>query len=361
MTKSILKVVVVCCVIGSLLGGCNVTGPNAIRNGRLTYNKAIAETNNQQMLMVLIQNRYAEQANLLAVASVTANVSVTTGASIQFGFGDTSNYTGNLVPFGATAVYEENPTISYLPVGGQQYLQKITSPVPVAAFAQLTSTLADPTYVYNVLLSSVNGIYNPDFMFSSIEPDPRFNRIVEIMVELTHLHRLHWVEDSQDNGKFSIVINDYSPTYDAEVDELLSQLGLAVPKDRSQAVVMPVSLALSGRQSGAIGITTRSVLRMMEILSAAIELPPEDARNGTTTAYPPLGPIGEKLSIHYGKVKPDHAAIAVQYRDGWFFIDNRDQATKQFFRLLELLWSVSIAESSAGAYAAPVLTVPVSR
>ncbi len=360
MKKSILQLLTVYCVIASLLGGCNVTGPNAIRNGRLTYNKAIAETNNQQMLMVLIQNRYVDQANLLAVASVTANVSVTTGASIQLGFGDTSNYTGNLVPFGATAVYEENPTISYVPVGGQQYLQKITSPVPVAAFAQLTSTLADPTYVYNVLLSSVNGIYNPDFMYSSVEPDPRFNRIVKIMVELTRLHRLHWVEDSQLDGKFSIVINDYSPTYDAEVEELLSLLGLAVPREPSRSVVIPVSLALSGQESGAIGITTRSVLRMMEILSAAIELPSEDASNGTTRAYPPLGPLGEKLLIHYSKTRPDHAVIAVQYRDGWFYIDERDQATKQFFRLLELLWSVSIAESTAGA-AAPVLTVPVSR
>lgn len=360
MRKSILQVLVVHCVIGGLLSACNVTGPNAIRSGRLSYNKAIAETNNQQMLMVLIQNRYVDQANLLAVASVTANVSVTTGAAIQLGFGDTANYTGNLVPFGANAVYEENPTISYVPVGGQQYLHKITSPVPVAAFAQLTSTLADPTYVYNALLSSVNGIYNPDFKFSTADPDPRFNRIVEIMVELTRMHRLHWVEDPQLNGKFSIVINDYSPTYDAEVDELLSLLGLAVPMDRLQTVVMPVSLALSERQSGAIGITTRSVLRMMEILSAAIEIPAEDTRNGTVTDYPSLGLPGEKLLIHYSKARPDHAAIAVQYRDGWFYIDERDQATKQFFRLLELLWSVSIAESTAGAVA-PVLTVPVSR
>jgi hypothetical protein len=118
------------------------------------------------------------------------------------------------------------------------------------------------------------------------------------------MHRLHWVENPQLNGKFSIVINDYSPTYDAEVDELLSLLGLAVPMDRLQTVVMPVSLALSERQSGAIGITTRSVLRMMEILSAAIEIPAEDTRNGTVTDYPSLGPPGEKLLIHYSKARP---------------------------------------------------------
>jgi hypothetical protein len=91
------------CVVGSLLAGCNTTGPNAIRSGRLTYNEAIAETNHQQMLMVLIHNRYAEESSLLAVASVTANVRVTTGAAIQLGFGDVEDYSGNLVPFRAKA------------------------------------------------------------------------------------------------------------------------------------------------------------------------------------------------------------------------------------------------------------------
>ncbi|MEA3292375.1 MAG: hypothetical protein U9Q71_08780 [Pseudomonadota bacterium] len=51
----------------------------------------------------------------------------------------------------------------------------------------------------------------------------------------------------------------------------------------------------------------------------------------------------------------------MQYRDGWFSIDDRDQATKQFFKLMVTLWSVTIAESTPKGAAAPVLTVPVSR
>jgi len=361
MRKDTFRNLAVCYVAASLLVGCNVTGPNAIHSGRLTYNEAISETNNQQMLMVIIHNRYAEESNLLTVASVTANVRVRTSAAVQLGFGDTANYAGNLVPFSANAVYEENPTISYVPVGGQQYLHQLTSPVPMAAFAQLTATLVDPTPVYNALVSSVNGIYNPDFLFTSVEPDPRFNRFVAIMAKLTRMHRLHWIEDPSNTGKFSVVIDHYAPTYAAEVEELLRLLGLPVPKDPSQAVVLPTSLALYGSESGAIGITTRSVLRLMEILSAAVELPPEDEHNGTTTDYPPLGPIGTELLIHHAKAKPDRAAVAVQYRDGWFYIDDQDHATKQFFRLLGLLWSVSIEESTDKASAAPVLTVPVSR
>ncbi|MGB5774986.1 MAG: hypothetical protein WBP89_10015, partial [Sedimenticolaceae bacterium] len=51
--------------LGSLLVGCAVVGPAAISSGRLAYNEAITTTDNQQMLMVLIQNRYGERGHLL--------------------------------------------------------------------------------------------------------------------------------------------------------------------------------------------------------------------------------------------------------------------------------------------------------
>jgi len=355
------RTAVAVCVLGSLLAGCSVTGPSAIRSGRIAYNEAITETNNQQMLMAIINNRYVERGSLLAVASVTANVRVATEAAVQLGFGNTDNYSGNLVPFGASAIYEENPTISYTPVAGQQYLQQLTSPVPLTALAQLTGTLADPAPIYSMLVSSVNGIYNPDFLFSSDEFDPRFSRFVTIMTELTQMHRLHWLEDQKHTGKLSIVIEHYSPQYTARVNELLDLLGLPASKDPSQAVVLPVSLALDGRASGGVGITTRSVLRLTEILSAAVEVPEQDQANGSTTDYPPAGMLGKGLRIRYAKTRPERTAVAVQYRDGWFYIDDNDLATKGFFRLLGALWSVTMAESAAKGSAAPVLTVPVTR
>lgn len=349
------------CVVGSLLAACTAVGPSAIRSGRLAYNEAITETNNQQMLMVIIHNRYLEQGSLLAVASVTANVRVATEAGVQLGFGNNDNYSGNLVPFSASSIYEENPTISYTPVAGQQYLHQLTSPVPLATLAQLTGTLAEPAPIYTALVSSVNGIYNPDFLFSSTEPDPRFSRFITIMTELTQMHRLHWIEDLQHAGKFSIIIDHYAPTYTDRVDELLGLLGLPATKKHSPPVVLPVSLALDGRGTDGIGMTTRSVLRMVEILSAAVELPEQDQDNGSTVNYPPPGMLGKELRIRYSKAKPDRAAVAARHRDGWFYIDDSDQATKGFFRLLGALWSVTMAESAAKGAAAPVLTVPVSR
>jgi len=349
------------CLLVGLLTGCTAIGPSAIRSGRLTYNEAISRTNNQQMLMVVIHNRYNEPASLLAVASVTANVRVSTGTAVQLGFGDKDNYVGNLVPFTAHAIYEENPTISYTPVAGQKYMSQLMSPLPIHDFAQLARAVTDPAPIYAALVSSVNDIYNPDFLFSPAEPDPRFHRLVAILSELTRAHRLHWVGDPQHPGSFSVIIDHYAPAYAAEVDELARLLDLPAAGHRSPRLVLPVNLDQDGRTTEGISIGTRSVFRLVEILSAAVEVPEQDQGNGAATDYPAPGAIGRQLRIRHAKTRPEHATVAVQYRDGWFYIDDTDQTTKRFFRLLGTLWSVAVAESAARSSAAPILTLPASR
>lgn len=358
---SLYSFTMLACLLGSLVAGCTTVGPSAINSGRLSYNEAIAQTNNQQMLMAVLKNRYEETGNLLAVASVTANVRVTSSTGIQLGFGDAADYAGNLVPFGAGVVYEENPTISYIPVAGAHYTRQIFSPVPISVLAQLGGTLADASYIYKVLIASINGIQNPDFLFPPLELDPQFSRILTIMAKLTQAHCLHWIEDARHAGSYSIVIVNYTPVYTDEVNELLKLLGLPKLSQRGTEVILPVVLALDGRDSKGIGITTRSVADLMEILSAAIKVPKEDVINGVAAVYPPPGLAGKGLRIDYSKARPEHVTVAVPYRNGWFYIDETDQTTKRYFRLMSALWSVSIAESAANGTARPVLTVPVSR
>lgn len=269
------------------------------------------------MLLAVVRNRYGANSNLLAVASGTASVSVTTSSGIQLGFGDDDSYAGNPVPLGVGAVYEENPTISYVPVGGARYAEQLLSPIPLSVVARLTATLADPTYIYGALIASANGIQNPDFLFFPTDPGTRFNRFALIMTRLTQAQRLHWIEDPRHTGQFSIVIDRYAPAHTDDVAELLNLLGLTAPGDRSTQIVLPVSLALHGRESDAVGITTRSVVDLMEMLSAAVDLPQADQRTGVAVTYPPAGPAGSDLRVRYSTTKPERAAVAVQYRGGW--------------------------------------------
>jgi len=83
--------------------------------------------------------------------------------------------------------------------------------------------------------------------------------------------------------------------------------------------------------------------------------------NHLSQLYLPPGMVGIQLGIRYSSTEPGHASVAVKYRDAWFYIDEKDQATRLFFRLLTMLMSINIAESTGRASAAPVLTVPVTR
>jgi len=355
-----LRQITAASLLAWLATACSVVGPTAISSGRLAYNDAITETDNQQMLNVLVRKRYGERGHLLTVASVTANVSVTTSAGVQAGFGNTSNYRGNLVPFTGGVVYEENPTISYIPVTGEKYLRQLTSPISLALLTQISRTVTDPTPPLLALVSEINGLYNPDFKLTPEDDDPRFDKVIGLIAELTRAHRLHWVQDSDRKEEFSLVIDQSQPRHAALVKELLIDLGLPPARYTAARVVIPVSLALNASEVGGIGITTRSVWDLVEILSAGIEVPAGDLEKGVATAAPPPGRVGRLLRVAYSRDKPDHAYIAIEYRDGWFYIDDRDMTTKAYFNLLGGLWSMTMA-NAAGGVAAPVLTVPVSR
>ena len=126
-------------------------------------------------------------------------------------------------------------------------------------------------------------------------------------------------------------------------------------------MVIPISLALSGSGDRGIDISTRSVWDMVEILAARVEVPEADQRDGIAVQVPRPGRTGQSLHIRYTREEPENAYVAVEYRDGWFYIDERDMRTKRYFKLLGALWSMVMSNAAGQGAAAPVLTLGVSR
>ncbi len=347
-------------MLSGVLTSCTLVGPATVQSGRLAYNESIVETNSQQMLLLVLRDRYGERGNLLALNSVTANVSVTTNVSTQLGFGDSSDYLGNLVPFGAGVIYEENPTISYSPVGGEKYADRLMSPLPLRELMLFASSLADPASVYVTFISRINDIQNPSFLHDPNSVDPRFSKLVELLSRLHKAQRLHWTNNSQNGGRYSIVIDHYWPDYSADVGEIFELLSLSAPPTFASRVEIPVSLGPDDALEDGVSISTRSIYNLLEILAAAIDVPEEDQVSGAALTFPPPGLVGQKLRVRRSSAAPETASTAVEYRDAWYYIDDTNQSTKLFFRLVTTLMSVSIADSTTNG-ATPLLTVPVSN
>jgi hypothetical protein len=341
--------------------GCSTVGPNAIQNGRGVYASSLSRTDDEQLLTGIVAFRYAETHTQLVVTSITSNIRVTTSAGVDIGIGPEENYAGNLVPFSGGVVYEENPTITYSPLQGSEYLDVLLSPVPLETTVRLLRATESPGGVLTVLVREINGVRNPDFVYeASREADDRFARLAELFNRLHRRDEIDFALDKKGENIVLVVRAAESPPGD-DVQEFLSLLGAPAMRDDEVIRGLPVRLSLTPPRPNEIVISTRSSHDLFEILAAAVEIPEEHREAGIVEEYPPLGPVGSRIAVRSSRNRPKNASIAVAYRGYWFFIDESDLGSKKMFRLLRVLWNGSIAGASGGRQAAPVLTVPVSR
>lgn len=340
-----------------LLASCNHTGPTAIRNGRLAYNEAILATDNQQMLLAVIKERYTERSELLMVSSITANIRMTASAGVELGFGDSSDVAGNLTPLSGRVIYEENPIISYSPVNGQLYTNKLLGRTSLENLALLSSSAQDPSSIFEILVSRVNSISNPNGREKTV--DVRFEHFASRLSALVKSRQVYWARSPDREDQLLLVIARDSGNREA-VQELMDLLELTIDPGRNGALIIPVDAGQSARAGDGISFVTRSIYDMVRTLAAAIEVPEIDMRNGVVENYPESVSKAERFHVRWSEKRPDHAIVDVPYRDGWFYIDERDQATKYYFRVLTVVWSAAIADSTL-ANPAPILTVPVGR
>ena len=190
---------------------------------------------------MIVRMRYQEPAGLLAVASVTANVRVQTNVGADFGYSPEDHFSGNLVPLSVDALYEDNPTISYTPVQGQEFLRQAFSPLPLDLVVLLLNVLGDSPAAMTLLVKEINGVENPDMLGEGTTPvDPRFGRIVELMASLHRLGRLLWIEKGGSPPGFALVLRSEDDATSATIPGLTQLLGISDPLPSRGLTTLPI-------------------------------------------------------------------------------------------------------------------------
>jgi len=339
----------------ALVSGCSSwLEPDIIRSGRPAYNSAILATGDEQLLQNIVRTRFFDSVGFLAVTSVTANVSVTASATVQAGIGPTSNYAGNLVPFSGTLSKEQNPTISYVPLAGDDLLRHLGAETTMERTFLMLNSAATPEQVWNMIVRRINNLRNPDFPDPPLlAVDPGFEQVVATASLLQRRGVLSWVQLAGNQSGYGLVIHSYSPANTREVERLLALLGVKAPVLAGDDIVIPVQLSVGSPTPGSIAIETRSLFDMMRIAGATIDLAPDTSG----AARPPApGPAARRLRIRTGSAPPADARVATQYRGRWYYIEDDDEPSKQWFTVLQLL----AGAPAGGSSAAPVLTIPVA-
>lgn len=346
----------------ALLGGCTQFGPDLVKAGRNEYNVAIAQTDDEQMVLNLVRLRYADNPMWLDVGSVTTQFNVTQGASTGVFLDPDPNRYGWRAS--ADVRYSETPTISYTPVTGEQYVRNLLAPMSFKTFMLMANSGWSIERLLRLTASRMNGLENaPEAEGPTPKDAPRyaqFIRAAKLLRELQKRDVLRFrYRDPGERTKPAMFIKPEALDW-TQTREFRKLLGLEIKKRRYDLHILADKAS-----PDSIGIELRSLAEMANFLSASVEVPARDEEAGRVTVT--RDPKGQRFDwsrvmvglfrIRSQPEQPTDAVVAVQYRGAWFYVDDRDMDSKYTFRLLDQISSILAGEIEKGP--APVLTLPV--
>lgn len=335
--------------------GCTVVGPQSITSGRGAYTEVVNRTQDEQTLNMLVRLRYDETFGMMSVASITANLRFRTEAVTNIGIGDSDNYAGNLVPLSAGVAYEENPTISYVPLSGEDITRRMFSPVSPNEWLLLQTGARHPGAVFSLAVRRINGLRNP--LLDEEPASPEFSRFLELYDQLRLTGVLDIVADPDSNPipEYFWDIHDYEEEQGDGVRELLGLIGIEANFDGSP-ILLPLRIAV-GSSTSAVHVQTRSALDVLRVFGAGIEIPPAHLEAGIVEPQVTTGM--RFITIHSSENPPENATVRIRFRDHWFYIDATDASSKRAFLFLQTFIGMRLADPGT-IQKAPVITIPVS-
>jgi hypothetical protein len=341
------------------LSGCSGLGPSTLKGNRYNYNTTIQRSNDQQLLLNLVRLKYRDTPYFLEVNSVAAQFKFRANGGAD---ATLQNGVKGLFGFSAGASVEETPTVSYSPLQGEQFIQRFLSHIPLQNIFLLTRSGWSFERILRVCLERVGSLKNAP---TASGPTPEIAPAYEDFVEAANLIRKLQLKDAHTlylgaSGNIPELIFQFEKA-EPELEGLNALLGL--PSANLRFVLTPHP---SSGNPQHIRVETRSLLGMMYYLSHAVEAPEEDQTGGkvTLTRHASGKPFdwadvtGDILKIHSQSTRPAQAAMAVYYRDSWFYIDDSDLQSKSTFSLLAQIFSL---QSGNAKDKGPLLTLPLGN
>jgi hypothetical protein len=359
--RALLALSIVC---GS---GCHSMGPRTIEGARFDYNDAIIRSFDHQMLLNLVRLRYQDSIFFLDLSSVVASYRRDVNASIA--------PNGTVAPtpgfgWGASTggSYGETPTISYVPLQGEDFAKRLLAPIQPSAILLLSRSGWGFERLFLCTVQQLNELLNGSAI-GGVAPKQvrhytRFQRVARLLRELQEdgFIQLNTLAETQGSVALTAGPIPMDEAAEAKAAEIRDLLKLSGAKGADGAI--PVEAPSFPRSPAQVELTGRSFLGVMTFLAQHIDVPESHVRAGLVRMT--LGPDGKPFDwnelsqglfhVHSGTSEPASAYLKVEYRDHWFWIDDTDLDAKGTYTLLAQLFSLQAA--TGRIQGAPVLTIP---
>jgi hypothetical protein len=352
--------VVLSCVAALFAGGCTGLGPKTIPQDRYQYSGAIADSWKRQTLLNIVKLRYLDPPIFVDVGQIVAGYSLETSANVGGQISSEAAIQGNSLLLGGAARFTDRPTVTYTPMTGDKFVRALMTPLsPESVLFTIQSGWPAEAILFTAV-SRMNGLKNQEASIAGLSPaDPEFIRALELFGQLQAAGSvgMRVERDAQKNETTILTMRTASASEEtlAKGQELRKLLGIASDANEVKLVFGPV--AASDHE---LAMQTRSLLHVLTLLAAQVEVPPEHVAQGRAApgaveaeqrGAPPL----RLARIHCSKTKPTDAYVSVQYRDNWFWIDDRDLKSKRAFAFMMMLFTLADTGQKEGL---PLITIP---
>jgi hypothetical protein len=415
-----LVVVLAGCLVLVCTGSGCAFGPKVLERTHSRYNESIRRVYEEQLLENLVRVRYNETPFRLNVSSIAAQYELAGGAEAR-PFFLAPNPSGTQFRTFTSVLPDVNlsganrPTISFIP-GSSEAVRRFLTPISADTLAFLATTSWPVSTIVRLYAERLNGVPNAS---SASGPQrefaPDFARFRRIALLLQVAQDLELVVISPEEREADVsgplpasavsaasAVDaaknglEYRPRGDGSSWVLVRKEHKLVLEVNPAAIGHPVLLELEGllnlqpgeprydfvvatdafdplraptAPSNALRLTPRSTAQVFYYLANGVEVPPEHVAAGLIR--PPLAPDGSPVDLRsvtaglftvhacQGHKPPTQAYVAVKYRGYWYYIDDRDRASKATFALVLQLSRLDfgLQEGASG----PFLTLPVGR
>lgn len=364
-----LRLQLACLLLGAtgLTGCATKMGPNAIRPDRANYNQSIVDSADEQLLLNLVRLRYRDRPLFLELQSVvsqrTLRGDLSGGMTIGVDGGG-----GNEGFVGASAGFEEKPTVTYTPLQGEDFARRILTPLTPETIILLSNSGWSIERLFLICVSRLNGVENASSASGPTpEQPPEFEEFHELAGTLREMQQAGLLTlqvfrvPEQNLPQIEVIIDVPSEAEAARDDQLArirERLNLKTGEHR-----LRLTSALRPSQENEIALNPRSLMGVFYFLSQAVETPTEHEEQGLVTVTQDSAGnrfdwsqvTGRVFRVRSQPARPDRAFVAVRHRGYWFYIDDADLNSKTTFNLLHFLLSL---QSGGDAGKAPILTLP---
>ncbi len=351
-----------CLLLTASLTGCTSIGPRSLSRDRFDYTTAISDSWKDQMLLNIVKIRYADAPVFLDVNSIISQYALDSAITLNSswsspkeGFGG-----GNIFGIGGIGRYFDRPTITFSPMTGEKFAQKLMNPIPPPALLSLIQTGFPIDIVFRLCIHAINGVQNRFGAGARARPaDPEFYPLLERMrrVQIAGIMGMRMKKLDKEEASLELFFREkVDPAMEADI--LATRKVIGLDPHTNEFRVFYGSFSTSDKE---VAILTRSVLEVIVDLASYIEVPEvhvaEQRVNPTlkdqqVASAPPI-PL---IRIHSSQEKPLDAFIAIPYRGYWFWIDDKDLPSKRLFSSLMFVFTLTETESKEGA---PIVTIPV--